>query len=63
VWGADNLLLAHRFSSKETIAQAQRSEWNTLLLEHVLLGTLGLDAQNGQLVFRRQELGGLNANG
>jgi hypothetical protein len=47
-----------RPSSEEAMARAQRSELNTLLLERVLLGTLGLDVQEGQLVFRHQELGG-----
>ncbi len=42
------------------MARAQRSELNTLLLIRVLLGTLGLDVQPGQLVFRRQELDGLD---
>ena len=50
-----------RRPSEEAIARAQRSELNTLLLERVLLGTLGLDVQEGQLVFRRQELDGLKA--
>jgi hypothetical protein len=43
------------------VVRAQRSELNTLLLEHVLLGTLGVDMQEGQLVFRRQELNGQQA--
>jgi hypothetical protein len=47
-----------RRPSEEAMARAQRSELNTLLLERVLLGTLGLDVQNGQLVFLRQELEG-----
>ena len=47
-----------RRPSEEALARAQRSELNTLLLERVLLGTLGLDVQQGQLVFRRQELDG-----
>jgi hypothetical protein len=51
-----------RRPSEEAIARAQRSELNTLLLERVLLGTLSLDVQQGQLVFRRQELDGLKAN-
>jgi hypothetical protein len=52
-----------RRPSEEAVARAQRSELNTLLLERVLLGTLGLDVQNGQLVFRRQELDGRLTNG
>jgi hypothetical protein len=47
-----------RRASEEAIARTQRSELNTLLLERVLLGTLGLDVQNGQLLFRRQEFDG-----
>jgi hypothetical protein len=51
-----------RRPSEEAMARAQRSELNTLLLERVLLGTLGLDVQQGQLVFRRHELEGRNTS-
>lgn len=45
-----------RRPSEEAVAQARRSELNTLLLERVLRGTLGMDVQGGQLVFQRQPL-------
>ncbi len=45
-----------RRPSEEAMVRAQRSELNTLLLERVLQGNLGLDVRDGQLVFRRQEL-------
>jgi hypothetical protein len=54
---------SHSAPSEEAIARAQRSELNTLLLERVLLGTLGLDVHGGQLVFRRQELDGRITDG
>ncbi len=47
---------------RATILRGRKPCHTRRVLERVLLGTLGLDVQQGQLVFRRQELEGRNTS-